>query len=929
MKNIPLFLGMVLSSFALHAQIYTLDASKLAREIKSGHLKMGNPGPTGNEIKVNSLYITIGGKPVIPVMGEFHYTRYPKEQWEDVLLKMKACGVNVVATYVFWIHHEELEGQFDWSGNKDLRAFVKLCQKLGLYVYPRLGPWCHGEVRNGGLPDWILSKEYLVDRTNHPVYQQYVDRLYQQIAFQLHGLYYKDGGPVIGVQLENEYWRGKGGEPHILWLKQTAMKYGIDVPLYTVTGWGNASVPQDEVIPLWGAYPEAPWQSDLIRNETNESFSFYAPVNAENIGNSQVKKKDEYDYSRFPFLTCELGIGNELTEHRRPIINKMDGQAIMLNRLATGSNLIGYYVFAGGSNPQGIRTSLEENRDETGYWNEYPDVSYDFQAAVKESGELALSYFRLKKEHYFLNEFGEQLAPMLPVLYPSNDGRKDLQLALRAKDNSAYLFGVNYYRGVAKPVQKNVQFSVKLKSETVRFPGRSIDIADSTCFIWPINLALEDARLTYATAQPLCVLDNSWIFFQNGDINPEFCFSAGSVNEVKADRGQVMLKGDTYVVGNLKPGLDCAIQVKTKTGKQLQILVLTDQQADQAWLFNDRGRKHFYISSAGLCWKEGKLYLSGKNPGFSVLSFGSTDRLHLSGESLTGKPNGFFTEYEVKQAARALAVQPAETGSLEGAQWIKASVKEVTSQNQLFHKNFLKEFSLENPSAIKSARMYFATDAPCAVQINYHLLNQPVVAGRINFLDITGYLKKGENTILLDYLFTPGDAAFAAKIQVEYYNTEEVELVSDQSWQTREGYTLPSLFTKASGLHSPELVPSKNYSSEGFSPKYMEWTVEIPDHYLDGLKDAYLYVDYTGDKARCRLNHRLIYDDFNNNAIWQMELKRFGDQLEGRKLKFQIEPLQPGYKILFDKAPTASELGKAGIKSIRIVPEYETVLEVD
>jgi beta-galactosidase len=83
---------------------------------------------------VNSRYLMLDGKPWLPVMGEFRYTRYPERYWEEGILKMKAGGVQIVATYVFWIHHEEVEGHFDWSGPRDLHRFVELCGKHGMYV---------------------------------------------------------------------------------------------------------------------------------------------------------------------------------------------------------------------------------------------------------------------------------------------------------------------------------------------------------------------------------------------------------------------------------------------------------------------------------------------------------------------------------------------------------------------------------------------------------------------------------------------------------------------------------------------------------------------------------------------------------------------------------------------------------------------------
>ena len=127
---------------------YEFDASNSSLDIRTGHLKMGNPGRTGKEISVNNYYMSLGGKPTIPVLGEIHYSRVPREQWEDMLLKMKACGVTIVASYVIWNHHEE--EKFNWSGNRDLKAFTALCKKHGLWFYPRIGPWSHAEVRNGG-----------------------------------------------------------------------------------------------------------------------------------------------------------------------------------------------------------------------------------------------------------------------------------------------------------------------------------------------------------------------------------------------------------------------------------------------------------------------------------------------------------------------------------------------------------------------------------------------------------------------------------------------------------------------------------------------------------------------------------------------------------------------------------------------------------
>jgi hypothetical protein len=152
---------------------------------------MGGVSPAGHRISVDSRSLSLDGKPWLPVMGEFHFARYPEKYWREELLKMKAGGVQVVATYIFWIHHEEVEGQFDWSGQRDLRHFVELCGQSGLYVYLRIGPWDHGEVRNGGFPDWLIDKKIPL-RRNDPEYLRYVGRFYGQIGSQIKGLLWQD-----------------------------------------------------------------------------------------------------------------------------------------------------------------------------------------------------------------------------------------------------------------------------------------------------------------------------------------------------------------------------------------------------------------------------------------------------------------------------------------------------------------------------------------------------------------------------------------------------------------------------------------------------------------------------------------------------------------------------------------------------------------
>jgi hypothetical protein len=906
-KYMALVSIIIFSSFLTNAQnVLTIDASNVTREIKSGQFKMGNPGQPEHEILINNQYMTIGGKPVVPVMGEIHFSRYPKDQWEDAILKMKANGINIIAFYVIWIHHEEIEGQFDWSGNKDIRSFIKLCQKHNMLVYPRIGPWAHGEVRNGGTPDWILKKKFLTDRSNDPVYQSYVERYFKQLAGQMHGLMYKDGGPIIGVQLENEYSRGK---EHILWLKKTAQKYGIDVPLYTVTGWDNASVPENDVIPLWGSYPEAPWNADLEKITRNPSF--------------------EFDYDRnnetgYPFFTCELGVGNQITEHRRPVFNRFDGLTIVTSKIGSGSNLTGYYMFTGGSNPNGILSSMEENRDETGYWNTYPRISYDFQAAIKETGELAPSYYQIKKIHYFLNEFGEILAPMVPVIAKVKDPAVDLQYSARVKNNSGFLFGTNYYRGIRKPEQKNIQFKIILNGETLQFPSKPVNIPDSSTFIWPFNFMMNNIVLKYATAQPLCKIDqkdrSDWFFIQNFGIQPELCFDASSIKLIESNSGKINKINNQYIITGLIPGITNFIKIINTEGKEQRIIVLSFEESDQIWLFNSNGNKQLFISDANLYLNNNQLHVYG--PGNKMKVIKLSDISQIKGADAKSELLGNYKQYELTVVSKNFTPEITRLSVLSGSERLRASVKSVNASNQLYNKIFIKEFNLDNPSAIRSAKLIVASDISCKIEVNKLWLNQEIIPAKLNQLDITGYLQKGNNQVMIDFPFSEGDKSFAAKIKVEYMNSDEVTIVSDQSWLTIEQYTIPSSLVDLKGLARPELVSDKIGTNTDYSQLSYEYLLKIPDNYIAGLNQLYLHVNYYGDIGELRFGHKLISDNFNNFTSWQIALKQFGNQIEGQQLKFELFPFKPDFKIYFDKAISKDEIEKTNIRDIQFVPEY-------
>lgn len=528
----------VLLTLPATAQLVTIDATAPVPTPQPVNAILGtSTSPSGRTIGVNSQYLTLDGRPWLPVMGEFHFSRYPEAQWEREILKMQAGGVQIVSTYIIWIHHEQIQGTFDWTGQRDLRRFTQLCAKHGMYVYPRIGPWAHAEVRNGGLPDWVLKAG--PTRRNDPTYLAEVDAFYKQIAQQLKGLLWKDGGPVLGLQVENEYRsRGPGqGDDHIRTLKKMAVADGLDVPLYTVTGWDGASIPLDAALPVFGGYPDAPWDGSPKKLPPNEVYAFrFANRSAGSMGAiGGGDQSPANSYRGTPFLTAEVGDGIEDTYFRRPVVTPDDVAAIPTVILGSGANMLGYYMFHGGRNPDpapGTTITLNESQI-TGYPTDLPLRSYDFQAPLGEFGQQRPSFNKLKLIHYFLNDFGPTLAPMTPrapAAVPANPSDLSIpRVSARTAGDSGFVFFSNHVRGVQSPARPAFQLALKLPAGTVNIPEQPITIPPETYGIWPVNLAFGPTTLRYATAQLFKRVENAgqtwYFFFALPGIQPEFAFA--------------------------------------------------------------------------------------------------------------------------------------------------------------------------------------------------------------------------------------------------------------------------------------------------------------------------------------------------------------------------------------------------------------------
>jgi beta-galactosidase len=656
------------------SEVVVIDATRVAGPPNPLPFIVEGRSKTGHVLSANSRYLLLDGKPWFPVVGEFHFSRYPAADWEEELLKMKAGGIQVVSTYVFWIHQEEIEGDFDWAGQRDLRRFVELCARHDLYVWVRIGPWDHGECRNGGFPDWVLEKCSRVRQVD-PLFLSYVQRFYNQIGMQLKGLLWANGGPVIAVQLDNEYSaRGPGkGSEYILTLRRMARKAGLDVPFYTVTGWDDAVIPSRDILPVFGGYADAFWSRSTKELPPNPNYFFTSIRCDENVGNDLRSKRRDIDAldANYPYLVAEMGAGMEVAYHRRPVVTADDTGALALVKLGSGVSMFGYYVFHGGTNPDGKRTTLQESQV-TGYPNDSPVKSYDYEAPLGEFGQVNPSFRVLKILHMFVTDFGSELAEM-PPYFPkvTPPGREDVstpRVAARIANNRGFVFINNYQRLYPLPERKNFQIELRLPNNSLTIPRFATHIPAQTYTIWPVNLKMGPGILRYATAQLLCRLRDSrtYVFFAWPGIPVEFAFDSASGMKIESSEGKITNAGDTIFINGLQPGKDIAVRVIGKGGESAQVLLLSRDQALKAWKPTIAGIERLILSPDDLYFLPNSVHLLTSNAGDFAISVFPAFPEPPTGFIDAGN-DGVFHRYTAREKRTNIALQIEELASAADA----------------------------------------------------------------------------------------------------------------------------------------------------------------------------------------------------------------------------------------------------------------------
>ncbi|XP_054896968.1 beta-galactosidase [Poeciliopsis prolifica] len=375
-------------------------------------MMFGNSNGTSPSFSVdykNNCFRKDGGK-FRYISGSIHYSRIPRAYWKDRLLKMYMAGLNAIQTYIPWNYHEETPGQYNFSGDRDVEYFLKLAQDTGLLVILRPGPYICGEWDMGGLPAWLLKNKNIVLRSSDPDYIAAVDKWMGKLLPMMKPYLYQNGGPIITVQVENEYGSYFACDynymRHLTKLFRTQL--GDEVVLFTTDGAGVKYLKCGSIQDLYATVDFGPG--------ANITAAFAAQRHAEPYG---------------PLVNSEFYTG--WLDHwgsRHSVVSSAVVAKSLSQMLAVEAN-VNLYMFIGGSN--------------FGYWNganspyAAQPTSYDYDAPLSEAGDLTEKYFAIRDVIRMYRKVPEgPIPPTTPKYAYGSVKMKKLQTVLSAVEKLSF-----------------------------------------------------------------------------------------------------------------------------------------------------------------------------------------------------------------------------------------------------------------------------------------------------------------------------------------------------------------------------------------------------------------------------------------------------------------------------------------------------------
>jgi beta-galactosidase len=319
--------------------------------------------PAAHTLTVAGKRFQLDGQPYQIISGEMHYPRVPRAYWRDRFRKARAMGLNTITTYVFWNVHEPRPGVYDFSRQNDIAEYIREAQQEGLNVILRPGPYVCAEWDLGGYPSWLLKDHSLVLRSQDPKYTAAVEPWFTRLAKEITPLLLHNGGPIIAVQVENEY--GSFGDDHAYMealkklLQQTGMAPDV---LYTADG--------PEQIPN-GSLPGLPAVINFGTGEAKNSFAVLDSMRPDG-----------------PRMSGEYWAG--WFDHWGEKHHETNGEkeAAELEWMLSQGYSVSMYMFHGGTSFGWMNGA---NSNGTNY--EPDTTSYDYDAPLDEQGTPRNKYF--------------------------------------------------------------------------------------------------------------------------------------------------------------------------------------------------------------------------------------------------------------------------------------------------------------------------------------------------------------------------------------------------------------------------------------------------------------------------------------------------------------------------------------------------------
>ncbi len=520
----------------------------------------------------------INGERTFVVSAGMEYARVPRELWADRLMRFKRAGFDSTEFYVFWNYHEPQSGQFDFSGNRDLDAYLKLAKSLGLYAIARVGPYCCAEWDSGGYPVWLRSVPDLQVRTDNVPFEKYVARYWEKLLPIIATNQINRGGNVILVQLENEHpggWGTEGlGNPYFQFLQTTALADGLEVP-YFFSGVHHGGDPAGN----------RPWSS-ASRNSPWFSTEFWCNWFS-NYGESAADARDK-DWDTWKVI-------------------------------AYGGNGYNYYMAHGGT--------------DFDYFNNDEDAaSYDYGSAVGQTGDLRPEYYKFKRAAWFARSFQSILetSDNATSTYAHASTNSAVGVTARASAAGTILFlgnsrtsaqttkvsfnGVEYPQTGSLTVNRNEIMPVVIGYTII--PGVMLDVAPT--------------RILGVTQQGDTT---TMVIYGQAGSPSELYFSVPAGTTISVGAPALSLNGTNLTLQTTYPA-NGAADFSFQTGsRRVRILAMSDTLADDTW-FVDAGKQNYvvcgpqYVGNATVT--NGYLQLITEKPWQNpadnpVIAFGSAD----------------------------------------------------------------------------------------------------------------------------------------------------------------------------------------------------------------------------------------------------------------------------------------------------------------